>query len=123
MLGWSGLLHIACTDAAVPVATQVAPDRVMLESLASQPLPPGRLSLGMQVQSLDIADGMLLAHDGGEAKLYSLEQGQQQLSAKAAGSFTCECLAMALLKADAIVRTGDMRLELCNAAGVYGVVL
>jgi hypothetical protein len=95
---------------------------VVLESLASQPLPPGRLSLGMQVQSLDIADGMLLAHDGGEAKLFSLEQGQQQLNAKAAGSFTCECLAMALLKADAVVRTGDMRLELCNAAGAFGVV-
>jgi hypothetical protein len=95
---------------------------VVLEALASTPLPPGRLSLGMQVQSLDMAEGMLLAHDGVEAKLFSLEQGQQQLGAKAAGSFQCECLAMALLKADALVRTGDMRLELCSAAGGCGGV-
>jgi hypothetical protein len=81
--------------------SQVSPDRVLLESLGPSAQPPGSLSTGMQIQSMSLADGTLLVHDGEQAQLYSLDA--DKLEGTRAGGFQCQAAALALLKSDALV--------------------
>jgi hypothetical protein len=91
-------------QAAAPTATcmpQVSPDRVLLESLGPSAQPPGKISTGMQIRSMGLADGTLLVHDGEQAALYSLDAGK--LEAARGGGFQCQAAALALLRSDAVV--------------------
>ncbi|KAF5834048.1 WD40-repeat-containing domain protein [Dunaliella salina] len=111
------LLHQCYRDGYVVIQSGV--DQVLVEQLdAANARPPAKLTLGLQLQGLDMSDRSLLVYGDKKACVYEVSSTG---ALNQASSFETPSQAMAISK-DSIFRAADNIIEVCNTSG-GGVLL
>lgn len=96
------------------VVIQSGVDNLIVEMLDGDDRPPFKLECEMQMLGLDISKGILLVWDGSRAQMFRVSDVNDIGDA---GAFDSTSRAMAIHN-DSVYRCAELRLEVCNMAGI-----